>query len=524
MAAATTVPAAQYLRVSTEHQQYSLQNQTDAIQGYAKRHGFETVRTYSDVGRSGVVLKDRPGLIRLLNDIISGAASFRAVLVYDVSRWGRFQDCDEAAHYEFICKSADVPVYYCAESFANDTSLPASIVKALKRAMAAEYSREMGTRSFAGAKRLAELGFKQGGVPGYGLRRLMISTDGHQRKILSTGEVKSLRTDRVILVPGPKEEVECVREMFRLVIEENRSPYFIAGELTRRGVTSPTGHWRLPTVIRILSDPKYAGYNVWGRTSYRLGSPRVSIARSHWVLKPGAFEPVVDPQLFEKAQAVLAEQRQPYSNAELLDSLRTLLRRHGTLSYKVITNSPGLASTNTFVKRFGSLRHAFELAGHTHQQTVPSEEQMREAAQSREQLLGHIASLFPGQVSIVRPQDDGPTCLQVEGKLTVSVVVCPAVRRGRYINWFVDGRWTQGTTVTLLARLDAENRQLRDYYALPRPGAHWIRRRRELNNSKQLADLSEFCAAAQAVASHQRASNHQRDRSVETHCRFDSKE
>jgi hypothetical protein len=34
----------------------------------------------------------------------SGAASFDVILVYDVSRWGRFQDADESAYYEYLCK------------------------------------------------------------------------------------------------------------------------------------------------------------------------------------------------------------------------------------------------------------------------------------------------------------------------------------------------------------------------------------------------------------------------------------
>jgi DNA invertase Pin-like site-specific DNA recombinase len=40
------VPAAQYLRVSTDHQQYSLDNQSEAILEYAKSHGFDIVQTY----------------------------------------------------------------------------------------------------------------------------------------------------------------------------------------------------------------------------------------------------------------------------------------------------------------------------------------------------------------------------------------------------------------------------------------------------------------------------------------------
>src|SRR3954469_23493110 len=98
------IPAAQYLRMSTERQEYSLANQGDAIQRYAKEHGFVIVRTFEDAGRSGLTINRRSGLKELLATVLGGETSFRAVIVYDVSRWGRFQDLDEAAHYEFLCR------------------------------------------------------------------------------------------------------------------------------------------------------------------------------------------------------------------------------------------------------------------------------------------------------------------------------------------------------------------------------------------------------------------------------------
>src|SRR6201993_3652520 len=155
--------AAEYLRMSTEHQKYSTENQSAAIREYAERYGFHIVRTYSDPAKSGLLLRCRLGLRELLKDVTEGKTEYRAILVYDVSRWGRFQDTDEAAHYEFLCKSSGVPIHYCAEIFVNDGSLPSSIMKALKRVMAGEYSRELGVKVIAGQKRLAQLGFKQGG-------------------------------------------------------------------------------------------------------------------------------------------------------------------------------------------------------------------------------------------------------------------------------------------------------------------------------------------------------------------------
>src|SRR5690349_448122 len=175
MASAGLVCVAQYLRMSTEHQQYSMQNQSQQIMKYAEEHGFVVTQTYSDAARSGIVLKNRPGLQQLLRDVVSGTVTYKAILVYDVSRWGRFQDTDEAAHYEFLCKSVGIPVHYCAETFQNDGTLQSLIMKTLKRTMAREYSRELGVKVLAGQKRLASLGFKQGGAPGYGLCRLLVS-------------------------------------------------------------------------------------------------------------------------------------------------------------------------------------------------------------------------------------------------------------------------------------------------------------------------------------------------------------
>src|SRR4051812_28277068 len=199
--------------MSTEHQQYSLLNQADAIKEFAKLNSFEVIKTYSDAGRSGLRLDRRDGLKQLLQDVVAGAQTFKAILVYDVSRWGRFQDTDEAAHYEFLCKQAGTPVHYCAETFSNDGTIPSAVMKALKRAMAGEYSRELSTKCYAGQRRLSELGFKVGGVSGYGLRRMLVSAEGTAKHILNSGEAKSIKTDRIILIPGPKEEVDCVRKI-----------------------------------------------------------------------------------------------------------------------------------------------------------------------------------------------------------------------------------------------------------------------------------------------------------------------
>lgn len=109
--AAQTVRAAQYVRMSTEHQKYSTENQAEIIARYAAQRGFEIVETYADNGKSGLRLDGRDALKRLIADVQAGRADFKVVLVYDVSRWGRFQDADESAYYEFLCREAGISIH-----------------------------------------------------------------------------------------------------------------------------------------------------------------------------------------------------------------------------------------------------------------------------------------------------------------------------------------------------------------------------------------------------------------------------
>jgi DNA invertase Pin-like site-specific DNA recombinase len=70
--------------MSTEHQQYSTENQADKIREYAARNNIEIVHTYADEGKSGLNIGGRLSLQQLIKDAESGTADFNLVLVYDV--------------------------------------------------------------------------------------------------------------------------------------------------------------------------------------------------------------------------------------------------------------------------------------------------------------------------------------------------------------------------------------------------------------------------------------------------------
>ena len=311
--------AAEYVRMSTEHQKYSTANQASAIRAYAEKRGLEIVRTYADEGKSGLNIEGRGALQRLLHEVGTGEADFEVILVYDVSRWGRFQDPDEAAAIELTCKRAGVAVHYCAEQFENDGSIGSSIIKTVKRAMAGEYSRELSVKVFAGQSNLIRLGFRQGGPAGFGLRRRLIDQDGHSKGELHRGQHKSLTTDRVILVPGPEGEIDLVRDVYRRFVLEGASEAEIADDLNRRGILTDLGRpWSRGAVHQLLVNEKYVGHNVWGRTSFKLKQRHVVNPREEWIRADGAFQAIIEQEMFDRAQAIIAMRSSRLSNEEMV--------------------------------------------------------------------------------------------------------------------------------------------------------------------------------------------------------------
>jgi len=505
MAANQTIPAAQYLRVSTEHQQYSLENQSAAIQAYAESHNFEVVGTYSDAGKSGLGLRHRTGLRQLLRAVVAGTSGYQAILVYDVSRWGRFQDTDESAHYEFLCKSVGVPVIYCAETFANDGTLSSLIMKALKRTMAGEYSRELGVKVMAGQERLARLGFKQGGMPGFGLRRMLVSPTGVRKQELALGERKSIATDRVILVPGPADEVECVRDIFRMLLSRKQTVHAISRDLNRRGVRyRNNSQWDYSAVYAVLTHPKYMGCHIFGRTSGRLCAPTLRLPKSKWIVKPAAFDPIVDPVIFAEAQKILVGRTVNQSDEEMLNRLSALATSKGRLTLRLIEASDEIASSTTYRRRFGSLRRACQLIGYSRPEQFVRSDRYCRTIGLREELVANIVEMFPNEVSIVRRGGTRRPQLRLSNGLVVSTLLARSRRiRSNALRWMIDPAWDERQCVTLLARLHEDNCSFLDFHVLPgvdRPKVFRLSLSDAwLSRGERLSELSHFCEVAVRV-------------------------
>jgi DNA invertase Pin-like site-specific DNA recombinase len=505
------IPAAEYIRMSTEDQKYSIPFQQFAIREYATRHGFSVCRTYADPGKSGVLIKHREGLSRLLQDVVAGRVNYKAILVYDVSRWGRFQNPDEAAHYEFICANAGVPVHYCGEQFSNDGSIQSALMKAIKRTMAGEFSRELGIKVREALERLVLEGFHAGAVAPYGLDRMLISASGHRKGILKRGEQKNIKSDRVILVAGKRHEVQRVREIFSMCADRHLTCRQIAEELNVKRLTYRGERWDGDRVVRVLHSPQYLGLNVWARSSQTMYGPSISRPREQWVTSKAPFEPIIDQSTFDRAQRILACHRRSFRSKEmLLDSLKRILARKGRLSAKLIARSPTPGVASTYLRRFGSLLSAYEQVGFKPAaKAYAMSEHTRRSFSLRKQALKEILRLFPSNVRLVRSANEHNERIEVDSRFRVSVLVCGKKSRpgrGGQFAWVLRLSPLDQQNPALICLLDSQWKNVVGHY-LVRPlgdsitnyhcfyDTAWLTR-----SGIELKDLASFCDAVRSIA------------------------
>jgi DNA invertase Pin-like site-specific DNA recombinase len=462
-----TFRAAQYVRMSTDHQRYSIANQAATIAAYAASRSLTIVRTYADEGLSGLKIENRTALIKLIDDVQARKADFSHILVYDVSRWGRFQDVDESAHYEFICKQAGVKIAYCSELFDNDGSLMSSIMKNLKRVMAAEYSRELSAKVYAGACRLSSMGFRQGGAPGYGLRRELIDDSGRSKGPMQRGERKSLQNDRVILRPGPAQEQNIIRFVFDEFVK-GKSETAIARKLNEDGIkTLHRRPWSRWMIHYLLENENYIGNLLYNRRSNKLKQGPKQNSRDSWIRSHGDFEPIVDPEVFAKAQKKMQARYISVSNEQMLKGLRIRLKKSGRLSKDIIDAAQELPCTSLYQLRFGSLRKAYELIGYR----SPRDCRYIDSRQDRSGIVESVASEIACQVRRHGAQvefDRKRALLTLNGMLKVSLRVARAWKAPEESPiWTIQRRVHLPDGLILAIRLDLSNERPIDYFLFP---------------------------------------------------------
>jgi hypothetical protein len=313
-----------------------------------------------------------------------------------------------------------------------------------------------------------QLGYRQGGMAGFGLRRMLLDMTGTPKGTLRHGEQKSLQTDRVVLVPGPDDEVETVQWIYRAFVDEGRREGEIAEALNDRGLVTDLGRpWSCGTVRQVLSNEKYIGNNVFGRHSFKLKKHHVANPPELWVRKDGAFDGIVDAATFQRAQGIMQERARRFTDEDLLERLRALHQRHGRVSGILIDEDDGTPGASAYQSRFGGLLRAYQLIGYTPDIDYSFIEVNRRLRERHPVIVAEVIGQLRDQGGGVE-QDPDNGLLLVNREVLVSLVLsrCTTTPGGRH-RWIIRLEHGRRPDVTIAVRMDPANEGVHDYYVLP---------------------------------------------------------
>ncbi|PUB33716.1 DNA invertase Pin-like site-specific DNA recombinase [Elizabethkingia sp. YR214] len=296
---------AYYRHSAEDKQENSVAIQREHTENFARENNIDIIHEESDEGKSGLTA-NRPGFERLFANWVenNNAPSFSYVLVYDVSRWGRFQDGDQAAYFVHLCKKHGKEVIYVSRGFPDQANqLFSSLETSIQRYMAAEYSRQLSDKVFHGCIKVSQQGYSAGGSAVYGMTRLLLDVNKEIIRPLKLGEHKQIANERVSFAPKNDETTVAVKTIYDLFVNKRYSISDIVNFLNEKEILSANGKlWDRSKIIKVLTQEAYIGTRIYNKTKGRLKQKIHSNPRSEWVVVPKAFKATIDEQVFIKAQ------------------------------------------------------------------------------------------------------------------------------------------------------------------------------------------------------------------------------
>lgn len=296
------VPAVVYLRMSSDKQEASIAAQREAVHAYAEQHGYHILREYIDEGISGDDTAKRKAFQRMIAD--ADAGEFKAVLCWDVDRFGRF-DSIEAGRWIYPLRQAGVALATVAQGRTDWNDFASRMIFGIQQEAKHAFLRDLSRNVVRGHLAKAKLGLWQGGIAPYGYRIV----------------------DRKIVVDPATAPV--VRRIFAEYADHGTSLRSLADKLNNEKIPSPGGKkWRFMGIRVMLMHDVYVGTYTYAKSSdakynhatkdgivegpnrvktrgYRNNSSYPSIPNNH--------EAIVSPETFAKVQRMFKDRKRDTS-------------------------------------------------------------------------------------------------------------------------------------------------------------------------------------------------------------------
>lgn len=299
---------AYYRHSAKDKQENSVEIQQEHIKNFCKEHNIDLLHEEADRGYSGLS-SDRPWFSSLFDNWVlnEDSENFDYILVYDISRWWRFQNPDESGYYEYLCRRYWIKVVYVSKWFEQEeNSLLFHLQSSIERYSVAEYSRWLSIKVHNGCVKVVRQGFSAGGRAPFWYVRILLNENKEPVRILQKGEHKQISNQRVTFAVSNKEASKVVRNIFEWFGKEGLSIHQIVYLLNAKKILSPGGkEWSYDKVLRILKNPAYIGTRIYNKTSNKLKKWYKKNNQKDWIIVKKSFPALIKQKDFYKVQKLL---------------------------------------------------------------------------------------------------------------------------------------------------------------------------------------------------------------------------
>ncbi|HUY91684.1 MAG TPA: recombinase family protein [Pirellulales bacterium] len=284
---ATLSPGVAYIRMSSDQQEASPDQQRAEVVKLAEKHGYKIIREYFDSGISGAATAKRKQFLAMMQDAET-KGDFKAILCWDQDRFGRF-DSIEAGRWVHPLRERGIQLVTVAQGVIDWSDFAGRMIYSIHQEGKAQYLQDLSRNVCRGLMASAKTG---NGVnkPPYGFDRLFFDAAGKLVQRVPYGQ--KFRRPKgwacKLAISEDAEAVESVRWMFETFAETDCSAQSLAIGLNKQGRRTAAGvAWRHDVILDMLRNPMYAGTYAYGR--HRCG-------KFHHIGADGSATPQQEPQ------------------------------------------------------------------------------------------------------------------------------------------------------------------------------------------------------------------------------------
>ena len=274
------VPSVGYIRMSSDKQEASPEQQRSEVKELADQGGYRILRWYTDEGVSGDNTEKRIQFKRMIRD--AERKEFQAILCWDQDRFGRF-DSIEAGRWIYPLRQNGVYLVTVAQGKIDWSDFAGRMLYGIQQEGKHAYLRDLSRNVCRGLRKKAKLGKWPSGLPPFGY---------------------ALDEDDYLILGKPK-QVQALQFLFGSYMAGN-SLMATVDELTARRLPSPGPEWTIDAVKYLMRNENYTGNFVWGERP----TGKYNHAAEEPIFIPNNHPAIIDRETFDACARRRKERRE----------------------------------------------------------------------------------------------------------------------------------------------------------------------------------------------------------------------